>query len=199
MKGFAGDLILEEKYTRIWNLALPYLQKGKKKDFVLHTKCVIKSMRMLLEKEKGDADILMPAAILHDTGWAKVPLFLQKSLDKAEAKKAMQMHLECGASIAKEILTKLGYPENQIRRIADIVLVHKFQKPKDAEKRLLIDADTLTDVFSEQFYGDCKDYGLSPEALFNIRKNNMFYTETARKIFAEELGKRRTEIWKRSE
>ncbi len=196
MKEFAGDMIKEKTYAQIWNLAIPYLEKGKKKDFVLHTKCAIKAMQMLLETEKGDADILMPAAILHDTGWAKVPLPLQKSRDNAEAKKAMQMHLECGASITKEILTKLEYPKNQIGRITDIVFAHKFQNPKDAEKRLLIDADTLTDIFREQFYGGCKDYRLTPEALFNIRKNNKFYTETARKVFKEELEKRRKEIWK---
>ncbi|MBU4300525.1 MAG: HD domain-containing protein [Nanoarchaeota archaeon] len=195
MKAFAGDFILIEKYAQVWDLALPYLEAGKKKDFVLHTKCVIKSMQMLLENEKGDADILMPAAILHDTGWSKVPAALQKSLDKAEAKKAMQMHLECGALIAEELLAKLNYGKDKIKRIAAIVFAHKFQSPQDSEKQIMIDADNLTDVFYEQFYGDCKDYKLTPEELFNIRKNNTYYTKTARKIFASELDARKKEIW----
>ncbi len=198
-RAFAGDFILDDilddKYSRVWDLAFPYLEAGKRKDFVLHTKCVIISMQMLLEKENGDVDVLIPAAILHDTGWSKVPIALQKSLDNAEAKKAMQMHLECGASIAEEILTKLKYGKDKIKRIADIVFAHKFQNPQDREKQMMIDADTLTDVFYEQFYGDCKDYDLTPEALFNIRKNNKYYTETARKIFAVELEARRKEIW----
>lgn len=187
---------LDEEYLRAWNLALPYLKAGKKKDFVRHTKCVIRAMKMLIEKEGGDADILMPAAILHDTGWSKVPATLQKSIDKAEAKKAMQMHLDCGAKIAERILTKLNYGKDKIKRIAGIVFAHKFQDPKDHEKQMMVDADTLTDVFYEQFYSDCKDYKLTPEALFNIRKNNNYYTETARKIFANELEARRIEIWK---
>lgn len=196
MKAFAGDLISDDKFARILGAAVFYLKKGKKKDFVLHTKCVIKAMRILLEKENGDAGILIPAAILHDTGWSKVPVSLQKSLDNAEAKKAMQLHLEYGAAIAKDVLGKLGYSKEQIKRISDIVFAHKFQNPKEPEKRLFIDADTLTDVFREQFYADCRDYKLSPEALFNIRKNNRFYTETARKIFKEELEERKKEIWK---
>ena len=196
MRAFAGDTISEEKYARIWALALPYLERGKKKDFVLHTKCVIRSMQMLLEHESGCADVLMPAAILHDTGWSKVPVLLQKSLDKVEAKKAMQMHLEYGAAIAKKLLIKLGYDKDKINRIANLVFAHKFQNPQDCEKQLMIDADTLTDVFYEQFYADCKDYKLTPEALFNIRKNNKYYTETTKTIFIVELEKRKKEIWK---
>lgn len=84
----------------------------------------------------------------------------------------------------------------KIKTISDIVLAHKFQNPKDLSKRLLIDADTLSDTFKEQFYKDCKEYKLSPKSLYEIRKNNRFYTKTARTIFKKELAKRRRESMK---
>jgi len=91
-------------------------------------------------------------------------------------------------------LAKIGYNKKQVKTIIDIVLAHKFKNPKSLDKKLLIDADTLSDVFKEQFYGDCKAYKLSPEILYNIRKNNKFYTKTAKAIFDKELENRRNEL-----
>lgn len=96
--------------------------------------------------------------------------------------------------IIDEVLTKVGYKNKQIKTIIEIVLAHKFKNPRSLNKRLLIDADALADSFRDQFFADCKEYNLKPEALYNIRKNNKFYTETARKIFNKELEKRRKEF-----
>jgi len=186
--------IMKKKYMKIWRAAIPYLKKGRRKDFVLHTRGVIKAMELLLKQENGNEDALIPAAILHDTGWSKVPLDLQRTNDKAKIKRAMKMHLKYAASIIDEVLAKTGYNKKRIKTIIEIVLAHKFKNPRSLNKRLLIDADTLADVFKDQFYGDCKAYNLRPEALYNIRKNNKFYTETARKIFDKELEKRRKEF-----
>ena len=73
---------MENSFKKIWRLTLPYLKKGRRKDFIIHTKGVVKVLEMLLKKEKGDRNILIPAAILHDVGWAMVPLNLQKSNNK---------------------------------------------------------------------------------------------------------------------
>jgi len=185
---------MKGKFEKIWKLAIPYLRKGKRKDFVLHTKGVAKGMNLLLKKERGNPNTLIPAAILHDTGWSKVPLNLQKTNNRNKVQKAMELHLKCSTPIIDDILTELGYNRKQIKAIIDIVLAHKFKNPKRLDKRLLIDADTLADVFKEQFYGDCKMYNLSPEKLYNIRKNNKFCTRTAEIIFRKELEQRRKEF-----
>jgi len=182
------------KKERLWKLALPYLRKGKRKDFVLHTKGVIKAMELLIKKERGDSDILIPAAMLHDTGWSKVPINLQKTNEKKKVKKAMEFHLKYSKPIIERILIKIGYDKKQIKKIIEIVLAHKFKNPRDLNKRLLIDADTLSDAFKEQFHEDCKTYKLRPEVLYKIRKNNKFYTRTARWIFIKEMEKRKKEI-----
>ena len=185
--------IMKEKFEKIWKLAVPYIKKGKRKDFLLHTEGVIKAMKLLLKKEKGDANILIPAAMLHDIGWSKVPVSLQKTNDENKTKKAMELHLKYSTPIIDEVLTKIGYSKKQIKAITDVVLAHKFKNPKNLNKRLLIDADTLADIFKEQFYSDCKAYNLGLKTLYNIRKNNKFYTKTAKIIFNKELDKRRRE------
>lgn len=174
--------------------ATPFLKKGKKKDFVIHTKWVVKSMEMLLEKEKGDEDILIPAAILHDMGWSKVPLSLQKIRKGPKAKKALELHLEYCPPIAKKILDSFGYDKAKIKEIIDVILAHKFKNPRNLSKRLLIDADNLSDIFKEPFYEDVKQYKITAKENLEIRRENKFYTKTARTIFNKELVKRVEEI-----
>jgi len=178
----------------MWRQAIPYLKKGKKKDFVTHTKWVIKSMEILLKKEKGDESLLMPAAILHDVGWSKVPLALQKAISGAKAKKALELHLEYCPPIIEKILNNFNYNKDKIKKIIDIVLAHQFKNPRNLNKRLLIDADALSDVFKEPFYTDAEQYKISPKQLFDFRKKNKFYTKTAKLIFEKELAKRKQEI-----
>jgi len=185
---------MNKEYKKIWELAKPYLKKGKMKDFLIHTKGVVKAMELLLKKEKGDGSLLMPAAILHDVGWAKVPLKLQKSREVEEEIQALKLHLEYAPATIKKILLKVKYNKGKTEKIIKIVLAHKFKKPKNIEKRLLIDADSLSDVFKEQFYSDIREYNTTPEKLYNFRKNNKFFTETAKKIFDEELEERRKEL-----
>ncbi len=184
----------KKDFNDVWELAVPYLKKGKRKDFLIHTRYVVKAMKMLLKKEAGDPDIMIPAAMLHDTGWSNVPLELQKHLKGEKARRALELHLEYAVPIIEEVLTKLDYDKGRIQRITEVVLSHKFKDPKELEKRLLIDADTLSDAFKEPFYEDCKAYNMKPKKLYEFRKKNKFYTKSAREIFRKELGKRKKEI-----
>jgi hypothetical protein len=189
---------MDKKYNKIWCLALPYLKKGKRKDFVVHTKGVVRAMEMIFEKEKADRDSLIPAAILHDVGWAKVSLKMQKSwMKKMEKIRGEELHLEYAPPIVKEILEKNKYSRGKIKTITEIILAHKFQNPKSPDKRLLIDADNLADAFQKQFYSDAKTYKVTLEENYKWRKkNNKFYTKIAKKTFDKELEKRRKEITK---
>lgn len=187
---------MKKSFKKILELAVPLLKRGKRRDFVLHTKIVIENLKLLLKHKKGDENILIPAAILHDIGWSRVPLGLQKSNDKAKKIKALKLHLEYAPLIIEEILTKCGYNKNQIKKIINIVLAHKFKKPRELDKQLLIDADTLSDAFKEQFYSDAKKYKRTFEELYKFRKNNQFYAKIARIIFNKELEKRKKEFSK---
>jgi len=185
---------MEGIYQRIWDLAVPYLKKGIRKDFVLHTKGVVYAMELLLKKESADESVLIPAAILHDVGWSKVPVDLQKNDDVAKKHEALRLHIEYAPTIIEDVLRKLKYDADKMSKIVDIVKAHKFQNPAEHEKRLLIDADTMSDAFREQFYSDVKSYGNTPEQLYQFRKKNDFYTKSAKVIFINELEQRRKEF-----
>lgn len=187
---------MKKEFELIWKLAEPYLKEGKRKNFILHTGQVLKAMEMLLKKEAGASCVLIPAAILHDTGWSKVPIKLQKSQDKKDKIEALKLHIEYAPEIIQKILRKLKYSEKDIKAITDIVVAHKFQKPKRQDKRMLIDADTLAEAFKEQFYDDVRAYGGSSEEGYNYRIKNKFYTKTAAAIFKKEMTQRKKEIFK---
>jgi uncharacterized protein len=132
---------MNNNYQTIWELAIPYLKQGSMKDFIVHTKHVVKSMELLIEKEGGEERILIPAAILHDVGFSKIDKGLQCSKDLKEKREAQRQHLVLAKDIIQEILGESGYNQNDIDRIIGIVEVHKFHDPEDKEKQLLIDAD----------------------------------------------------------
>lgn len=176
---------------------MPYLRKAVRKDFVVHTKGVVKAMEMLLEKEKGDEDILMISAILHDTGWSMVSEEFQLGWkDKKIKFESEKQHLEFARETIKSILGEAGFPKDDINRVISTVQSHLFKNPRDRNKRLLIDADNLSDVFKKQFYTDAKEYKCSDEEQLELRRKNKFYTKTAQEIFDKELKKREKEIKK---
>ena len=182
------------KYKEVWDLAIPFLKKAIKKDFVLHTKYVVKAMEILLETVNEDESLLIPAAILHDVGWAKVPHELQLNYTKENHNKALELHLEYAIEIIPLILDKLDYDQDKINKIIEIVKAHKFTDPLELDKQLLIDADNLSEVFKEPFYEDVKIYNKTPNEMYNIRKDNKFYTITAEKMFNLEIERRKSEL-----
>lgn len=160
----------------------------------MHTKMVLHALNLILRWERCDKEILIPAAILHDTGWSAVPFSLQRARDKERVEKAMRLHLDCSVPIIKEILFAVNFDKNKTGKVIDIVLSHKFRNPRNLDKRVLIDADTLSDIFSESFYSDARLYKIDPAGFYQIRMKNMFYTGAAADIFRRELKKRAREI-----
>lgn len=185
---------MNNNYQKIWDLAVPYLKKGTMKDFITHTKHVVKSMELLIKNEGGEERILIPSAILHDVGFSKIDKKLQSSKKLEEKREAQRQHLVLAKDIIQEILGKSGYNQNDIDRIVGIVEEHKFHDPEEKEKQLLIDADNLSDVWKEQFYSDIKAYGHTPERVYIFRTKNEYYTKTARNFAKKEMAKRLREV-----
>ncbi|MFA5076483.1 MAG: HD domain-containing protein [Patescibacteria group bacterium] len=185
-----------KKYQPIWRIAQGHLRLAVRKNFVVHTIGAIKAMELLLTREKGDHSLLMPAVILHDVGWSAVPFDLQRSKNRTKQLQALRLHLVLARPIIREILGQLNYPSLKIKKIIKIVVAHKFKNPRDRNKRLLIDADNLSEVFKKQFYNDVAAYRTTPRRLYQFRQDNHFYTQTARLVFLQELARRKKEIMK---
>ena len=167
---------------------MPYLKKGVMKDFVSHTKYVVKSMEMILDGEGGNENILIPSAILHDVGWSKVDLSLQSSDDLEKKREGQRQHITLAKEIVEEILSNAGYSEANIQKVVGIVMAHKFQDPEEKEKQMLIDADNLSDTFKEQFDSDVISYHSTPEQVYEFRTRNTYYTKTAQEIANREMA-----------
>lgn len=187
---------MDKKYQKIQKLAVEILQKVIRKDYILHTLTVTQAMEMLLDKEGGNPDILIPAALCHDLGWSNVPKKFQVPiLSKEDKLKALKMHVDYNPPLTGEILTKCDYSQNKINKIIQIIKAHKFIKPDSFEEKMLIDADTLSDVFKDQFYSDAKSYKRTPKDLLEFRSTNTYFTKTAREIFKKEFTEREKEIY----
>ena len=183
---------MNKKYQKIWKLALPYLKSGVDKDFVKHTRGVIKAMEMIIKLGgRGDESLLLPAAILHDTGWSKVPKNLQVGASKKDRIRALKLHIKYAPEIISKVLGLAGYEKSKIKKIIEIVKAHKFKNPKDLNKRILIDADAVSDAFAKQFKSDMKSYKVTGKSLYDFRKkNNKFYYKVSGEIFNKEIEKR---------
>ena len=179
---------MKNNFEKIWGLAMPYLKKGVMKDFVSHTKYVVKSMEMIIDGEGGDRNILIPAAILHDVGWSKVDSSLQSNDDLEKKRLGQRQHIAFAKEIIKEVLDKADYSKEDIQKIVEIVMAHKFQDPEEKEKQMLIDADNLSDTFKEQFDSDVASYHSTPEQVYKFRSENRYYTKTANDIASKNMA-----------
>jgi uncharacterized protein len=87
------------------------------------------------KKEKADLGILEVAALLHDIG----------RKDEIRSKGRF-CHAEAGARLAKKILKKYEFRQEQIENIAHCIEAHRFRKngnPQTLEAKIIYDADKL--------------------------------------------------------
>ena len=87
---------------------------------------------------QANLQVLAPAALLHDIG-----------RNKESRSRGSVCHAELGASMAKPILTKLGYDTNTIEAICHCIRAHRFRsstRPASLEAKILFDADKLDSI-----------------------------------------------------
>ncbi len=193
---------MKEIFKKIWDLALPYQDK---RDDEGHAEFVLQFALKLVEYEKADENIVIPAAILHDIGWSRVPreeamkIFGNK-FSNEDKDKARYAHQEIGVGMAKEILAKVSYESNLIDKIIEIISEHdtraEFISKNEGAMR---DADKLWRFSSVGFFRDAERFNLTPQEYYDKLKNNInmpgfFYSESAKKIAQEELEKRKEEF-----
>ena len=183
-------------FKKIRKLSEPFLDTRHND---LHTAISTRLAYDLLEKEGGDEDIVIPAVILHDTGWKRVPaeLHLKAFGPGATRPELNRLHEAEGVKIAEEILQKLQYDPHKIRKILAIIDGHDSRpKPISHNDQIVKDADKLWRYTQSGFSIDVERFGESyEEGLDRLRCNlsGWFYTATARKAAAEKLRSREQE------
>jgi hypothetical protein len=121
-----GMISMGERDTLIWQLATPYLQT---RDNDAHTLYSYGIARQLLRRlPEADEHIVLPAIILHDTGWSTVDEFdaIQAIAPDRDGSYtwAVFQHEKEGARIAREILTELEISAGDIDQICEIIDGH---------------------------------------------------------------------------
>jgi HD superfamily phosphodiesterase len=177
-------------FRTIWELAKPYLET---RDNNTHTRISIEYAYDLLRKEGGDQDIVIPAIILHDVGWSKIPAHLHsKSFGpKATHPELNRLHEIEGAKIAEYILEKVGYDPTQVQQISRIIQSHdSSSEPFNLNDKLVKDADRLFRYSKEGIHLCMELFCLTYQEELNRVRSNLeiwLFTTSAKKIARERI------------
>jgi HD superfamily phosphodiesterase len=191
--------MLNDIYERIWDLARPYLDTRKND---VHTEMSADLARQLLAQEGGDEDIVMPAIILHDTGWKKVPEDIQSKAfgPKATLPEWNRVHEVEGARIAGDILRKVDYPEEKILEIQEIIKGHDSRKEAlSLNDSIVKDADKLWRYSQIAFQVNGDRFGLNlEEGIERLRRNlePWFLTKSGKRMAKEAIERRLKDLEK---
>ena len=162
---------------------LKYLEKGRPNWDAPHSLAVVHWMKELLETESGDSRVLIPAAYLHDIGYAD--MFDVSNYNDQGVHDMRDKHMQAGVDYSKKILNKVGgFEKHEIKRILHLVGMHDYlDEIVESDEQILFEADSLGQIDVDRVkstWGD-KDY----KKFINHYKQNRaprFKTETGIKF-----------------
>ena len=183
-------------FEKIRQLAMPYLDTRHND---VHTAISTRIAFELLKREGGDEDVVIPAILLHDTGWKKVPaeLHLKAFGPNATEPELHRRHETEGVKTAKEILQSINYDPAKTKEILEIIDGHDSRlKAVSLNDKIVKDADKLWRYSKVGFYIDIERFGESHEEgleRLRVRIFKKLFTATAKEIATEKLGRREKE------
>lgn len=137
-----------------------------------HALKVLEYSEQILKSEKGDADVVVAAAILHDIG-------IPNSEKKYHSAAGNYQEIE-GPPVAKKIMDELGLKPEISEHVCKIIANHHSGKDIDTpEFRIIWDADLLVNIPDEM--------NVSDKGLIGSLVKNVFRTETGKKIAMEKF------------
>lgn len=168
----------------------------------LHTRVSYFYALKLIETEGGDARLVLPAILLHDTGYSQLPENEIKGTfgPKVTKPKLRRLHEVEGARIAGEILKEVDYPDVMLKKIQLYIDGHDTrEKAHDLNDMIVKDADKLWRYSYEGFLLNYEWYDLTPQAYIDrliSKVSTWFFTKTAKKMANEEVEKRMNDVKK---
>jgi hypothetical protein len=181
--------------------ALPYQDQ---RDDSGHAEVTLYYARGLIATESGDADVIVPAIILHDVGYSQLPkerrLLVFDRTVAAEVRHAVALeHQNAGVVLAREILAQLNYPAPLTVEILEIISQHDTRKGFISKNEGLVrDADKLWRFSRTAFEVSARRRKTGEEPRWqdieaDIEKADFFYSAQAKQLAREELGARKRE------
>jgi HD superfamily phosphodiesterase len=142
--GLVGVVGLPERYAEIWRLAEPYLKTRSNDGHTIYAYGIARALVDL--HPEADPDVVLPAIILHDTGWSQVPDadVLDAIAPGGGRPDLVIRHEKEGARIAAEVLAAVGHDESRTEQILQIIDGHDSRREAlSLDDALMKDADKL--------------------------------------------------------
>lgn len=144
----AGDVIgywgFRQVDIPVWEAAVEHLHVRSND---VHTAYSYGLARALCElNPEADPDVVLPAILLHDTGWSMLPAddVLAAISPAGSRPESVIRHEKEGARIAEGILHELGHPTERIDQITTIIDGHDSRREAlDLDDALVKDSDKL--------------------------------------------------------
>jgi len=155
---------------------------------LVHLLSSLEMAKRLLQEEGGNERIVIPAAILHDTGWHifshEDEVRVRKPVLRLEDVELRHKHEIESSNIARKILSDLNLPKEEIEEIAEIILWHDTRRePVSKEDAIVKDADKLSRYTPECYSLFSEKLGWTEREFFSFLYENIerwFYTSLAK-------------------
>ena len=155
------DKALEDKI--IENME-QYFENDKK--YISHALKVLYFAKKILKQEKGDSEVVFPAAILHDIGI--------RVCQKKYTSRGGQLQEKEGPPIARQILKKLKVDNKIIDEVCDIIASHHSPGEIDtANFKVIWDADWLVNLEDEYNIKDKSNLKKAIDKIFLTRSGKI--------------------------
>jgi CRISPR/Cas system-associated endonuclease Cas3-HD len=136
--------MLRDKDIKIWQAAKPFLDVRSNDEHTLYSYTLLQKLLEIMPE--GNADVVLPAILLHDTGWKMIPLdkILHAFGPNNKYPALTRQHELESVTIAQNILRNLNYDPELIEKITAIIDGHDTTKnARSIDDILLKEADKL--------------------------------------------------------
>lgn len=187
---------MSDLYDPLWTAARPYMWARKNN---VHIPIVFLFAEQLVERHpEADPDIVLPAALLHDVGWAAVDqeAIYREGFGPNMYESAVRIaHEREGARLARELLPPLGYAPGAVDEIATIIAGHDSRlEALSLNDQLVKDADKLWRCCVTGASTVCDWMSITPGQYYErVRRriDGLLFTEVAREMARAELARTR--------
>ena len=184
---------MKPTHQHLWERARPYLDT---RENGIHTRISVSFAYRLLEREGGDEDVVIPAVILHDVGWKRIPedLHVEAFGPGATSPEINRIHEVEGVLIARGLLEEVGYDRGKTEEILQIIEGHDSRSETlSLNDSIVKDADKLWRNTREGLCIDTARFGeTSGEGIERIQSHleQWYFTGSARQMAAREIRDR---------
>jgi hypothetical protein len=179
-----GHVELSGRDAAIWELAAPHLHVRNNDTHTLYAYGLARALLARLPETRED--VVLPAILLHDTGWSTVPddQILEAIAPGGGRPDLVRQHEQEGARIARDVLSTIGHDTEATEQIVAIIDRHDSRRhaisPEDA---IVKDADKLWRVSPHGIRTVCGWFDLVPEEALRLcasRVEPALFTEPGR-------------------